>query len=172
MIWASYLKGTPIWYSNFKPNLNSKQRRRKRKQKKEKEKKKKPLGPPARSSPASSPASAQPASPTRAQRPHTSAARCPCPRAPRLHSLSLPLGPACQPHPRHSVIFPPRLNRRATGGRQQWQGRARGSRPGHGLVPLAPRPRNHARVVGCRHAPPITLDPHPPFTELHGRARL
>ena len=23
MIWASYLKGTPIWNSNFKPNLNS-----------------------------------------------------------------------------------------------------------------------------------------------------
>ena len=48
MIWASYLKGTPIWNPNFKPNLNSNQGRRKRKQKKEKEKKKKPHSPASR----------------------------------------------------------------------------------------------------------------------------
>ena len=55
--------------------------------------------------------------------------------------------------PVYSVVFLTHASTAyATGARQRWQGRARGSRPGHGLVPLAPRPRNHARPLDEMHA--------------------
>ena len=46
------------------------------------------------------------------------------------------------------------LNRRATESRQRWQGQARGSRPGHDPVPLAPRSRNPTPPSDAVHTPP------------------
>jgi hypothetical protein len=45
-------------------------------------------------------------------------------------------------HPVHSVVFLTHASTAcATVARQRWQRRARGSRPGHGLVSLVPHPR-------------------------------
>ena len=66
---------------------------------------------------------------------------------------------ACRAPPVSFPIHLPRAHAstaRATEGRQRWQERARGSRPGHSLVPLAPRPRNLAPPSDASHA----LPPH------------
>ena len=149
--------------------------------------------------PATGPASHRPAPPTRCSKPaarlarpslRPSVARAPVSLAcGRCH-----LGRACQPHvaharvsprlrlqplpagPRTSVLlcfFPtPRSNHRATEPRQQWQGGPGGHARGMDLSP----PWRHAHATPRDHrmqaSTAIALDPCPPITEFHGRARL
>ena len=90
----------------------------------------------------------QQAGKTRTASPASSPARVAHTRAPpRFPLLPLPLGPACQPPPSTVSSSSPTPLTPPTKPRQRWQERARGSRPGHGPVSLAPCPRNHSRPL-------------------------
>ena len=130
--------------------MNSNQGSRKRKQKR-KEKRRRPrspglLGFSARQRPAAPPARSKPAQLARSSPARVAHARAP-PRFPccRCHLAShVSLTP-------QQCRLPPRLNRRVTGGRQPWQGRARGSHA-RGTT-LSPWRRAHAISAPTTHAP-------------------
>ena len=146
--------------SNSKTKFEFKQRRRKEKQKKKKREEASLWPRPAW---LHGPASNRPAPPARSSRPAHELAQAQQPSRTPLTPTRLPAfacsrchtGPACQPSCSSSPRHAPDRSRRfpsPTEPRQHWQGRARGSRSGHGPVPLALRPRNHSRPLDAARA--------------------
>jgi len=127
-----------------------------------------PLGFTAHPAPPRQPA-CQPRPPSPSARAAQLAAQHTSPTPARLSAFSLlplPLGPACQPPPSTVSSSSPTPLTPPTKPRQRWQERARGVTPRARPCLLGAAPTQPLAIVGCKHAPPIALEPHPPITGL------